>query len=449
MIGWRVGWVAAPRAIVEDIARVHIYNAVTATGISQRGALTALRTPDRDLARCVAEWQRRRDTVCEQLRGYPMIPAAGGWSQLLEVAPLGLDSFTASRRLLERGQVAATPMRDWGEQNGDRFVRLVYSNEPCERLAELRERVERALGAGGGVPAVGRPHRPGRRADLRDIARSLDLEPHEWSMWRSGTMIQLGPAEIHGFVSGTLGPAPRRVLEVGCGTGYLTLELARAGHTATGLDPSDEALGVARETASEADAETQSRLRYIEAGLDDLDAPLASFDAVIFNLSLHHVPDLRLAVARTRRLLVPGGLVVVNEFAYDRLDEATAAWAFEAQALIAAGSPDGTASAESDPRQGIAGFRSAWMEKFAEHRLHGHQAMRSALLEGFEERHFAWGPYLFVRLANVLLPPQHRGPEPHVRLLRDLETLHVMRGSIQALGFRFVGAARPGAGRQA
>jgi hypothetical protein len=36
-------------------------------------------------------------------------------------------------------------MRDWGERNGDQFVRLVFSNEPVGRLASLRDRVARAL----------------------------------------------------------------------------------------------------------------------------------------------------------------------------------------------------------------------------------------------------------------------------------------------------------------
>jgi aspartate/methionine/tyrosine aminotransferase len=58
---------------------------------------------------------------------------------------MGHDSFAASRLLLERGQVAATPMRDWGETNGDRFVRLVFSNEPVARLRGLGERVRRSL----------------------------------------------------------------------------------------------------------------------------------------------------------------------------------------------------------------------------------------------------------------------------------------------------------------
>jgi aspartate/methionine/tyrosine aminotransferase len=145
MIGWRTGWVAGPEAIIGDIARAHIYNVVTPTGIAQSGALAALETGADDVAQAVAEWQRRRDTVMEQLRDFAVVPAAGGWSLLLDVSAAGYDSFTASRLLLERGKIAATPMRDWGVHASDHYVRLVFSNEPVPRLAELRERVTRAL----------------------------------------------------------------------------------------------------------------------------------------------------------------------------------------------------------------------------------------------------------------------------------------------------------------
>ena len=64
---------------------------------------------------------------------------------MLDVGAMGYRSFEASDLLLKRGKVAATPMRDWGEQNSDQFVRLVFSNEPVERLAELRDRVRLAL----------------------------------------------------------------------------------------------------------------------------------------------------------------------------------------------------------------------------------------------------------------------------------------------------------------
>ena len=142
-------WVVAPPAISAEVARVHIYNTVTATGISQAGALAALRAPDAGFLRCRAEWESRRDTLSASLEGYTSIPAAGGWSQLLEVAPLGHDSLTASRLLLERGRVAATPMRGWGGPTADRYVRLVFSNEPVDRLAELRPRLAAAFGARG------------------------------------------------------------------------------------------------------------------------------------------------------------------------------------------------------------------------------------------------------------------------------------------------------------
>jgi aspartate/methionine/tyrosine aminotransferase len=145
MIGWRVGWVVGPPEIMSDVARVHIYNVVTPTGIAQAGALAALKMGPGDITACVAEWQRRRDTVMDQLRDFQLIPAAGGWSVLLDVSALAYDSFTASRLLLERGKIAATPMRDWGDRDCDRYVRLVFSNEPVERLAELRDRVTRAL----------------------------------------------------------------------------------------------------------------------------------------------------------------------------------------------------------------------------------------------------------------------------------------------------------------
>ena len=81
---------------------------------------------------------------------------------LLDVAALGFDSFTASDRLLARGRIAATPMRHWGEVNGDRFMRFVFSNEPLARLA----------GAGGARAA--RPR--GRRDDFR-FPRSFGSAP--------------------------------------------------------------------------------------------------------------------------------------------------------------------------------------------------------------------------------------------------------------------------------
>lgn len=149
MIAWRIGWVVAPGDLVNDVARVHIYNGLVPSGFNQIGTRVALGVDDRDLAAANAEWQRRRDETLRQLDGLPVVRPAGGWSLLLDVAALGLDCMEVSQRLLEQ-KVAATPMRGWGDTVADRHVRFVFSNEPVGRLALLGERVHRALAS---VPA--------------------------------------------------------------------------------------------------------------------------------------------------------------------------------------------------------------------------------------------------------------------------------------------------------
>ena len=114
MIGWRVGWVAGPRAVMADVTRAHLFNVVTPVSLTQPAAVAALRTPDADVTAAVAEWQRRRDVVVAELTAYDVVPAAGGWSLLVDVAPRSLTAREAARLLLERGRVAATPMDGWG-----------------------------------------------------------------------------------------------------------------------------------------------------------------------------------------------------------------------------------------------------------------------------------------------------------------------------------------------
>jgi aspartate/methionine/tyrosine aminotransferase len=145
MIGWRVGWVAGPRTVMPDVTRAHLFNVVTPVSLTQAAAAVALRTPDDDAARAVAEWQRRRDAVVGELAAYDPVPAAGGWSLLVDVSKLGLSAREASARLLQHGRVAATPMDGWGEVNGPQHVRIVFANEPLGRLAGLGRRFADAL----------------------------------------------------------------------------------------------------------------------------------------------------------------------------------------------------------------------------------------------------------------------------------------------------------------
>lgn len=144
MIGWRIGWVVSPAELGDDLARAHIYNGLTPGGIAQAGALAALRAPADDLPRAVAEWERRRNAMLDQLAGLPAVRPAGGWSLLLDAEALGVSPSDLSRTLAAQ-RVAATPMTAWGERVAPRYLRFIFSNEPVERLAKLGERLRAAL----------------------------------------------------------------------------------------------------------------------------------------------------------------------------------------------------------------------------------------------------------------------------------------------------------------
>ena len=145
MIGWRVGWVVGPASIVADVARVSISNVVCQTGIAMGAVATVINDPNDGIKECVAEWQRRRDILLDELADFTVIPPHGGWSFLLDVSPLGFDGPAASKRLLELGKIAATPMVNWGSENSSKYVRIVYSNEPIQRLRGAGKRFRDAL----------------------------------------------------------------------------------------------------------------------------------------------------------------------------------------------------------------------------------------------------------------------------------------------------------------
>jgi aspartate/methionine/tyrosine aminotransferase len=145
MIGWRVGWVVGPAKILADVARVSISNVVCQTGISMGAVAKAINDPDDGLQSCVAEWGQRRDILLDELKDFSVIPPHGGWSFLVDVSPLGLDGPSASKRLLELGKIAATPMINWGGTGSGKYVRIVFSNEPLQRLRGTGQRFRDAL----------------------------------------------------------------------------------------------------------------------------------------------------------------------------------------------------------------------------------------------------------------------------------------------------------------
>jgi ubiquinone/menaquinone biosynthesis C-methylase UbiE len=104
-----------------------------------------------------------------------------------------------------------------------------------------------------------------------------------------------------------------RVLDVGCGDGYLTRIMAVAvgpGGAAHGVDPSSEAIDRARRITH------VPNCSYAEGMAQALDAPEASYDVVVTSLMIHHLPASgpAEAIAEMSRVLRPGGRLLIAEF---------------------------------------------------------------------------------------------------------------------------------------
>ena len=145
MIGWRVGWIVAPERLMPDLALVAMGNVVVPVGIAQEAVATALEIGDADVATATAIWQARRDLIVAELDGLPVMHPGGGWSLLLDADRLGMSGAELAERFFTKAGIAATPMDGWGEVNGARHLRLVFANEPIERLRGIGERVRAAL----------------------------------------------------------------------------------------------------------------------------------------------------------------------------------------------------------------------------------------------------------------------------------------------------------------
>jgi ubiquinone/menaquinone biosynthesis C-methylase UbiE len=109
---------------------------------------------------------------------------------------------------------------------------------------------------------------------------------------------------------------PTVVLEIGCGTGSLTVRLARALPTSAviGLDPDSDALARAREK------DPAEQIEWREGTAAELPMPEHSCDRVVMSLVLHHLttPEKHAALAEAHRVLRPGGRLHVADWGAPR-----------------------------------------------------------------------------------------------------------------------------------
>lgn len=101
----------------------------------------------------------------------------------------------------------------------------------------------------------------------------------------------------------------KKLLEIGCGKGRVTQDLAKHAKRVVASDPDAAALEIAKASVA------ADNVEFVQAPTGVPDLPARSFDVVIYTLSLHHVPvaEMSGSLQKTARLLRKDGVIVVIE----------------------------------------------------------------------------------------------------------------------------------------
>ena len=217
-------------------------------------------------------------------------------------------------------------------------------------------------------------------------------------------------ASAWSFISAALPAAPARLLEIGCGAagGIVPAALA-AGYGAVGVDPRAPAGAAYRQVPFE---------NY---------EPSSSLDVVVSVQALHHLANLDAAVERVDRMLTQDGIFVIVEWAWERIDEATARWLF---ARVPAEANSGWAGERRDNWRASGmpwpEYRDRWAHQ---HGLHSWRAVESALANRFETVLQEDAPSLFADVAEIS---------------EETERAAIGAGEISTTGIHWVGRRRAG-----
>lgn len=148
MTGWRLGYACGPKAIIEQMTKIHQFAIMCAPTTSQYAAVEALRNGDGDVREmCTAYNQRRRYLISAfQEMKLPCFEPFGAFYMFPCIREFGMTSDEFAVRFLEEEKVATVPGTAFGD-SGEGYLRISYAysleqlKEAIGRMARFVERL--------------------------------------------------------------------------------------------------------------------------------------------------------------------------------------------------------------------------------------------------------------------------------------------------------------------
>jgi aspartate aminotransferase len=154
MTGWRIGYAAGDKGIIEAMSNLQGQSTSNPTSISQRAAVEALKGPQDEVRRMVLEFEKRKNYVVERLNSIPgfrcfnpqgafyVFPNISGFFGKRYAGKEIRSSVDFTEFLLEEAKVAVVPGIEFG---ADGYIRISYATS-MEEIEKGMNRIEEAVG---------------------------------------------------------------------------------------------------------------------------------------------------------------------------------------------------------------------------------------------------------------------------------------------------------------
>ena len=146
MTGWRVGYVAGPKAVLRDMQKIHSHLVTCAAAFAQKASAVALNGPQDDLRGYIRLLTERRTQLINGLNSIPGVrcqPPDGGIFCFPDISGLGLSDQECSAFFLENAKVSTLPGSAFGP-GGEGHLRINFARRNAGDIDTAMERLRAA-----------------------------------------------------------------------------------------------------------------------------------------------------------------------------------------------------------------------------------------------------------------------------------------------------------------